>query len=171
LKTAHANIFGGKLMLRLISTSAEDTLNIGERLGKLLDRGDIICLSGDLGAGKTALTQGIANGMGVKDYVTSPTYTIINEYQGRIPLYHFDVYRLNDVEEMYELGYEEYFFGDGAVVVEWADIVKDIIPGERLWITILQSKNENSREIILEPTGEAYEEIVKGIEQHESTGS
>ncbi|MGE5630030.1 MAG: tRNA (adenosine(37)-N6)-threonylcarbamoyltransferase complex ATPase subunit type 1 TsaE [Caulobacteraceae bacterium] len=158
-------------MLRLISTSAEDTLNIGERLGRLLNRGNIICLSGDLGAGKTALTQGIAKGMDVKDYVTSPTYTIINEYQGRIPLYHFDVYRLNDVEEMYELGYEEYFFGDGAVVLEWADIVKEIIPGERLWITILKSKEENSREIILEPTGEEYDKIVKGMEHNENIGS
>lgn len=158
-------------MLKIISNSAEETQNIGERLGRLLKKGNIICLSGDLGAGKTALAQGIAKGMGVEEYVTSPTYTIINEYEGRIPLYHFDVYRLNDVEEMYELGYEEYFFGDGAVVVEWADIVKDIIPGERLWITILQSKDENSREIIMEPTGEDYEQIVKGMEQHENTGS
>lgn len=158
-------------MLKLISNSAEETLNIGERLGKFVNSGSIICLSGDLGAGKTALTQGIAKGMEVEDYVTSPTYTIINEYQGRIPLYHFDVYRLNDVEEMYELGYEEYFFGDGAVVVEWADIVRDIIPAERLWITILQGKDENTREIILEPTGEAYDKLVKGMEQHENTGS
>jgi tRNA threonylcarbamoyladenosine biosynthesis protein TsaE len=158
-------------MLKLISNSAEDTHNIGKKLGRLLRKGSIICLSGDLGAGKTALTQGIAKGMGVEEYVTSPTYTIINEYQGRIPLYHFDVYRLNDVEEMYELGYEEYFFGDGAVVVEWADIVRDIVPADRLWITILHTKDENSREIILEPTGEAYDEIVKGLEQNENTGS
>lgn len=158
-------------MLKIISNSAEATHKIGEKLGKLLSKGNILCLSGDLGAGKTALTQGIAKGMGVNEYVTSPTYTIINEYQGRIPLYHFDVYRLNDVEEMYELGYEEYFFGDGAVVVEWADIVRDIVPEERLWITILHAKDENSREIILEPTGETYEEIVKGLEQNENTGS
>jgi tRNA threonylcarbamoyladenosine biosynthesis protein TsaE len=158
-------------MLKIITNSAEETTYIGEQLGRLLIKGSIVCLSGDLGAGKTAFTQGIAKGMGVEDYVTSPTYTIINEYQGRLPLYHFDVYRLNDVEEMYELGYEEYFFGDGAVVVEWADIVRDIIPAERLWITILRAKDENSREIILEPTGEAYEQIMKGIEQHENTGS
>jgi tRNA threonylcarbamoyladenosine biosynthesis protein TsaE len=106
----------------------------------------------------------------VEDYVTSPTYTIINEYQGRLPLYHFDVYRLNDVEEMYELGYEEYFFGDGIVVLEWADIVRDIIPGDRLWITILNTKGDDSREIIMEPTGEVYDEIVKGIEHNENPG-
>lgn len=157
-------------MLKLITESAEETSKIGEQLGRLLGKGNIVCLSGDLGAGKTAFTQGIAKGMGVKDYVTSPTYTIINEYEGGLPLYHFDVYRLNDVEEMYELGYEEYFFGDGVVVLEWADIVRDIIPVERLWITILNTKGDNSREIIIEPTGETYDNIVKGMEHNENPG-
>jgi tRNA threonylcarbamoyladenosine biosynthesis protein TsaE len=157
-------------MLKLITESAEETSNIGEQLGRLLSKGNIICLSGDLGAGKTAFTKGIAKGLGVSDYVTSPTYTIINEYEGSLPLYHFDVYRLNDVEEMYELGYEEYFFGDGVVVLEWADIVRDIIPGERLWITILNSKGDDSREIIMEPTGESYVNIVKGMEHNENSG-
>ncbi|KUO74821.1 MAG: tRNA threonylcarbamoyladenosine biosynthesis protein TsaE [Clostridia bacterium BRH_c25] len=157
-------------MLKLNTECAEETLLLGEQLGRLLNTGSIVCLSGDLGAGKTAFTQGIAKGLGVEDYVTSPTYTIINEYEGRLPLYHFDVYRLNDVEEMHELGYEEYFFGDGVVVLEWADIVKDIIPRERLWITILNTKGDNSREIIMEPTGEAYDNIVKGMEQNENSG-
>jgi len=157
-------------MLRFVTESLEETLRIGERLGRLLNKGNIVCLSGDLGAGKTAFTQGVAKGMGVKDYVTSPTYTIINEYEGRLPLYHFDVYRLNDVSEMYELGYEEYFFGDGVVVLEWADVVREIIPGERLWITILNTKGNNSREIIMEPTGELYDNIVKGMEQNEDSG-
>jgi len=157
-------------MLRYNTESVEETSRIGEQLGRLLSRGNIICLSGDLGAGKTAFTQGIAKGLEVLDYVTSPTYTIINEYEGKLPLYHFDVYRLNNVEEMYELGYEEYFFGDGVVVLEWADIVRDIIPGERLWITILNTKGDNSREIIMEPTGEAYEKIMKGMEYNENTG-
>lgn len=158
-------------MLKYITGSVEETSKIGEKLGRLLDKGNIVCLSGDLGAGKTAFTKGIARGMDVQDYVTSPTYTIINEYEGRLPLYHFDVYRLNDVEEMYELGYEEYFFGDGAVVIEWADIVRDIIPVERLWITILNTKGDDSREIIIEPTGEAYDNIVKGMENNEDTCS
>ena len=157
-------------MLKFHTESAEETAKIGEGLGKLLSPGDIVCLSGDLGAGKTAFTQGIARGLEVKDYVTSPTYTIINEYEGRVPLYHFDVYRLNDVEEMYELGYEEYFFGDGVVVLEWADMVSDIIPEDRLWITILNTKGDNSREIIMEPAGEAYEAIMKGMESNENTG-
>lgn len=157
-------------MLKYLTKSTEETSKIGEQLGKLVDIGNIICLSGDLGAGKTAFTKGIAKGLGVEDYVTSPTYTIINEYEGRLPLYHFDVYRLNDVEEMYELGYEEYFFGDGVVVLEWADIVKEIIPKERLWITILNSKGDDSREIIMEATGEAYEKILKGMGQNEDPG-
>ncbi len=157
-------------MLKYITESVEETSKIGEQLGRLLSMGSIICLSGDLGAGKTAFTKGIAKGLGVDDYVTSPTYTIINEYQGRLPLYHFDVYRLNDVEEMYELGYEEYFFGDGVVVLEWADIVRDIIPRDRLWITILNTGGDDSREIIMEPTGEVYDNILKGMEQYENPG-
>lgn len=157
-------------MLKFVTESVEETAEIGEQLGRLLNTGNIICLSGDLGAGKTALTKGIAKGLGVEDYVTSPTYTIINEYQGRLPLYHFDVYRLNDVEEMYELGYEEYFFGDGVVVLEWADVVRDIIPKERLWITILNTHGNDFREIIMEPTGEAYDNMLKGMEKYENPG-
>jgi len=153
-------------MLKIISKSAEQTYKLGQELGRQLQQGDIICLTGDLGAGKTAFTKGIGVGLEIKEFITSPTYTIINEYNGRLPLYHFDVYRLEGVEEMYELGYEEYFFGDGAVVVEWADIVKEIIPQERLWITILRGKEEDSREIIFDGSGERYQNIVKELEQH-----
>ncbi|MDF2840796.1 MAG: putative hydrolase [Clostridia bacterium] len=156
-------------MLRIISKSAEQTYKLGESLGKILQQGDIICLTGDLGAGKTAFTKGIGAGLDIKEFITSPTYTIINEYNGSIPLFHFDVYRLEGVEEMYELGYEEYFFGDGAVVVEWADIVKDIIPQERLWITILRSKEEDSREIIFDASGERYQKIIEELGQHVNT--
>jgi tRNA threonylcarbamoyladenosine biosynthesis protein TsaE len=158
-------------MLKLVSNSVDETFQIGHKLGKLLVRGNILCLSGDLGAGKTAFTKGIGKGLEIQEYVTSPTYTIINEYEGRIPLYHFDVYRLESAEEMFELGYEEYFYGDGAVVLEWADNVKEIIPNERLWITILKTNNDNSREIILEPTGEPYCDIVKELDSIEDTGN
>ncbi|OGO77277.1 MAG: tRNA (adenosine(37)-N6)-threonylcarbamoyltransferase complex ATPase subunit type 1 TsaE [Clostridiales bacterium GWB2_37_7] len=156
-------------MLRIISKSAEQTYKLGEKLGKNLQQGDIICLTGDLGAGKTAFTKGIGAGLDVKEFITSPTYTIINEYNGSIPLFHFDVYRLEGVEEMYELGYEEYFFGDGAVVIEWADIVKDIIPQERLWVTILRSNEEDSREIIFDASGERYQNIVEELMQYADT--
>lgn len=153
-------------MLKIISKSAEQTYKLGEYLGKALQQGDIICLTGDLGAGKTAFTKGIGMGLDIKEFITSPTYTIINEYDGRISLFHFDVYRLEGVEEMYELGYEEYFFGDGAVVIEWADIVKDIIPQERLWITILRGKEENTREIMFDASGERYQKVIKELEQY-----
>ena len=151
-------------MFRITTKNAHETYNLGVKLGRLLDCGDIVCLTGDLGAGKTAFTKGIGIGLGVVDYITSPTYTIINEYSGRIPLYHFDVYRLESSEEMQELGYEEYFYGDGAVVLEWADMVKDMIPIERIWITILKVEDENSREILIEPTGDRYNQIVRGLE-------
>jgi tRNA threonylcarbamoyladenosine biosynthesis protein TsaE len=153
-------------MLKIISKNEEQTYRLGEYLGKVLQQGDIICLTGDLGAGKTAFTKGIGIGLDIKEFITSPTYTIINEYDGRIPLFHFDVYRLEGVEEMYELGYEEYFFGDGAVVIEWADIVKEIIPQERLWITILRGKEEDTREIMFDASGERYQKVIKELEQH-----
>ena len=153
-------------MLKIISKSEEQTYKLGEHLGKVLQQGDIICLTGDLGAGKTAFTKGIGIGLDIKEFITSPTYTIINEYEGRISLFHFDVYRLEGVEEMYELGYEEYFFGDGAVVIEWADIVKEIIPQERLWITILRGKEENIREIMFDASGERYQKVIKELEQY-----
>lgn len=153
-------------MLKIISKSAEQTYKLGECLGKVLKPGDIICLTGDLGAGKTAFTKGIGIGLDIAEFITSPTYTIINEYNGRIPLFHFDVYRLEGVEEMYELGYEEYFFGDGAVVIEWADIVKDIIPQERLWITILRGKEEDTREVMFDASGDRYQKVIKELEQY-----
>lgn len=153
-------------MLKIITKNEEQTYKLGEHLGKILQQGDIICLTGDLGAGKTAFTKGIGIGLDIKEFITSPTYTIINEYDGRISLFHFDVYRLEGVEEMYELGYEEYFFGDGAVVIEWADIVKDIIPQERLWITILRGKEEDTREILFDASGERYQRVIKELEQY-----
>lgn len=156
-------------MLRIFSKNAEDTYRIGESLGKLLFPGSIICLTGDLGAGKTAFTQGIGKGLGVKEHVISPTYTIINEYTtGRIPLYHFDVYRLGSSDEMYELGCDEYLYGDGATVLEWADSVDDVIPAERLWITIRKLESPDEREIIMEASGSAYDKLLKEMEKNEN---
>jgi len=155
-------------MLRLISKSAEDTYKIGERLGQLLFPGSIICLTGDLGAGKTAFTQGIGKGMGITEHIVSPTYTIINEYtSGRIPLYHFDVYRLGSSDEMYELGCDEYFYGDGATVLEWADNVDDVIPNEKLWITIRKLENPDEREIVFKAFGTDYEKLLEEMEKDE----
>ena len=111
-------------MKELKISSEQETRLFALDLAEKLDKGSLIALSGDLGTGKTALTKYIAEGLGVTETVTSPTFTIIQEYRsGRLPLYHFDVYRVNDEDELFELGYEEYFYGDGVCVVEWADLI------------------------------------------------
>lgn len=115
----------------------EETKHFGFELGKNAKSGDIYCLDGDLGVGKTIFTQGFAKGLGVEDeYITSPTFTIINEYEGRLKLYHFDVYRIGSLEEMDDTGYEDYFFGDGVCLVEWAKLIDELIPKEAVWIKI-----------------------------------
>ena len=115
----------------------EETKQFGCELGKNAKPGDIYCLDGDLGVGKTVFTQGFAKGLGVEDeYITSPTFTIINEYEGRLKLYHFDVYRIGSLEEMDDTGYEDYFFGDGVCLVEWAELIDELIPKEAVWIKI-----------------------------------
>lgn len=118
------------------SNSPEDTFALGEKLGSIVKKGDIICLNGDLGVGKTVFTKGLAKGLGVDDMVNSPTFTIVKEYMGRLPLYHFDVYRISDSSEMDEIGYEDYFFGDGVCIIEWPDIIWDIIPEYATYISI-----------------------------------
>lgn len=121
-----------------------DTREFGIELAKKLKPGDIIALIGDLGTGKTTLTKSIAEGLGIRDMITSPTFTIVQEYtEGRLPLYHFDVYRICDLEEMYELGYEEYFFGQGVCVVEWADLIMELIPEDSIVIRIAYGEKED----------------------------
>ncbi|MBW2558320.1 MAG: tRNA (adenosine(37)-N6)-threonylcarbamoyltransferase complex ATPase subunit type 1 TsaE [Deltaproteobacteria bacterium] len=132
----------------LISKSPGDTLDIGRIIGENLTGGDVVALTGELGAGKTCLTQGIAKGVGIPEgyYVTSPTFTLINEYPGRVPLYHMDVYRLSGSSDLEDMGHKEYFYGDGVVVIEWAEKVDDIIPAEALFIS-LEYCNGNKRKI------------------------
>lgn len=139
-------------MFKIITESQEATYEVGKKIGSLLKPGMIVCLSGDLGTGKTHLTKGIAIGMGIHDYITSPTYTLINEYMGAIPLYHFDAYRLENSDELNELGYTEYFYGNGVSVIEWADIISEVIPVERLWIIIHIEKSGNRR-IVFDASG------------------
>lgn len=130
-------------MLKYHSGSAEETVKLGQKLGRILQKNDTVCLAGDLGTGKTAFTGGIAKAIGVDGYITSPTFTIINEYEGMLPLYHFDVYRINSSDEMFEIGYDEYVSGDGITVIEWADNIRDILPDERIEVFIEKDDPNN----------------------------
>ena len=119
------------------SFSPEDTFRVGEQLAKDARPGDIYTLDGDLGVGKTIFTKGMAKGLGIEEPVTSPTFTILQEYEsGRLPLYHFDVYRIGDPEEMDEIGYEDYFYGQGICLIEWAGLIEELIPKEAVRICI-----------------------------------
>ena len=131
--------------------SEKETERIGEAIGRASEPGTVVALIGDLGTGKTTLTKSIARGLGVTETVTSPTFNIIREYKsGRIPLYHFDVYRIGDPDEMFELGYEEYFYGDGICVVEWADIIEELLPEDAVIIRIERGADEEEREYKIE---------------------
>ena len=123
-------------MERLTIHSEGEMSALGQALAGELHAGDVIAMTGNLGAGKTALTKSIARGLGITEMVTSPTFTILQEYRGRLPLYHFDVYRIEEEEEMFELGYEDYFYGQGVCVVEWADRVKGLLPENTLHVEI-----------------------------------
>ncbi len=127
-----------KETMTIIETnSPEETFAFGEALGQQAEPGQVICLDGDLGVGKTVFTQGFAKGLGITGPVNSPTFTIVQIYEeGRIPLYHFDVYRIGDVEEMDEIGYEDYFYGEGVALIEWSALIEEIIPEEAIHVTI-----------------------------------
>ena len=124
-------------MRKLILKNEDETRAFGLELGASLGKGDIVALIGDLGTGKTALTKYIAEGLGIQEVITSPTFTIVQEYEdGRLPFYHFDVYRIGAVEEMDEIGYEDYIQGEGVCLIEWANLIEEILPGERTQIVI-----------------------------------
>ena len=140
----------------------EETINLGFSIGNLLKSGDIICLTGDLGTGKTHITKGIAKGLGVKEHITSPTFTIVNEYDsGRLKLYHFDVYRVSEPDEIYAIGFDDYIFSDGVSIIEWANYIEEILPNEYLHILIEKdlSMGEDYRKITITPYGNKYNYI------------
>lgn len=149
--------------LDFISHSTEQTRRIGERLGRLLQSGDMVCLEGDLGTGKTCLTQGIGRGLGVSSTITSPTFIIVNEYllPGKAhKLYHIDLYRVQTAAEARTTGLEDYFYGDGVCVIEWAERIREILPDDRLWI-FLHYLDDTKRELKLDAQGERYQELLQ----------
>jgi tRNA threonylcarbamoyladenosine biosynthesis protein TsaE len=138
--------------------SANETVEVGFRLGSMLKVGDVVCLNGNLGTGKTALTTGIAKSLGISGYITSPTFTIVNEYNGKIPLYHFDAYRIADPDEMFEIGFEEYIEGNGVVVIEWADLIGEVLPQELIRVELMKDLQNgvDARIINAEFIGDKY---------------
>jgi tRNA threonylcarbamoyladenosine biosynthesis protein TsaE len=154
-----------------VSSSPLNTERFGRLLGGLLRPGDVVCLEGELGAGKTLLTRGIALGMGIEHPVSSPTYTLINEYPGNIPLYHFDAYRLESADDLYDIGGDDLLYGQGVSVIEWASRVEDALPAERLWIRIsISSGHASGRLIELTAVGDRYNSIVEGVISDEGIG-
>lgn len=123
--------------MKIETFSEKETFELGKKLGKEAKPGQVYALLGDLGVGKTILTKGFAEGLGITEPVSSPTFTIVQVYEeGRMPFYHFDVYRIGDIEEMDEIGYEDCFYGEGVCLVEWANLIEEIMPDDTIWITI-----------------------------------
>jgi len=145
-------------MEKIISDSPEKTVKLGIKIGKQLKKGSVVALSGEFGAGKTTLIKGIAKGLGVKDtkYVNSPSFVIVKEYKGRIPVYHFDVHRLNKSAELDTIGYEDYFYGEGVVLIEWADKITQLLPEKYLDIH-LSIKDSNTR--LIEVTNQVEPQV------------
>ena len=138
----------------------EETFEVGRTIGMNAKPGQIYTLTGDLGVGKTVFTQGVAAGLGITEPVNSPTFTIVQEYEdGRLPFYHFDVYRIGDLEEMEEIGYDDYFFGQGICLIEWAELIEEILPEKRIEVTIEKDleKGFEYRKITIEERGEKTE--------------
>jgi tRNA threonylcarbamoyladenosine biosynthesis protein TsaE len=147
----------------LKSRSAAETRRVGVLLGRHVEPGDLLLLCGDLGAGKTCLTQGIAKGLGINGYVRSPTFVLISIHQGRLPLYHMDIYRLDHVAEVLDLGLDEYLASDGVSVIEWADKAIEAFPQSCLRVT-LDYEGENERVLRLKPQGDRYERLVLQVQ-------
>jgi tRNA threonylcarbamoyladenosine biosynthesis protein TsaE len=145
------------MSLQVVSQSTIDTQALGEQLGGLLDAGDIVCLYGELGSGKTVLSKGIARGLGVadEDRVRSPSFVLIHRYQGRVPMYHADLYRLHGPADIADIGLREFLAGDGVAVIEWADKLETSLPSERLDI-VLAHQEEHTRLITVTPHGPRY---------------
>ena len=150
--------------LHIRTATPEETQAIGRRLGEQARPGDIFLLSGPLGAGKTCLTQGIAWGLGVAEYARSPTFVIMTRYRGRLTLYHFDLYRINDPLEAWDLGLDEQLFGDGACVVEWAERAEEVFPPDCLWIDLDYGEDGEGRTITISDPPQRYRPMLESLQ-------
>jgi len=147
--------------MTIVTRSRQETMALGRRLGALLEPGDVVALDGPLGSGKTTLTKGLAEGLGVEDprWVTSPTFVLVHEYPGRVPVYHIDAYRLSGPDDAEALGTDELFFGDGVAIVEWAERIADVLPPERLDIE-LSHVGDDARQLVFTGRGSRYASLV-----------
>ena len=151
-----------EIIMKIYIENVEKTIALGFILGKMLSAGMVICLDGDLGAGKTHFSKGIALGLEIEEDITSPTFTIVQEYRGRMELFHFDAYRLSGSEELYYIGFDDYLNKNGVIVIEWSNIVADILPKERLDIEINYAPDKG-RFFEFEPYGLEYEKLVEAL--------
>lgn len=154
----------------IYSSSEEETIKLGEELGKLLKPGTIVGLNGQLGAGKTVFVKGIARGLNTLEEPNSPTFVIMSKYEGKVPLYHFDLYRISSAEELEEIGYEDYFYGDGVTVVEWSDRVKEVFPDSTIKVEITipaeaERNSETLRKINIQGEGRWLSSFKNTVEQ------
>ncbi|MCE5286441.1 MAG: tRNA (adenosine(37)-N6)-threonylcarbamoyltransferase complex ATPase subunit type 1 TsaE [Pelosinus sp.] len=152
-------------MLVYKTQSPAETFLFGQKIAGLLTAGDVLCLAGDLGAGKTLFTQGLAQGMGFREDVTSPTFAIMNVYEAKIPIYHFDLYRLDYAEQLYDIGFEEYTGrnSSGMAVIEWPDKFPEALPDENLWIEITSGQYTEERLLRIKPNGEYYQKLCEEL--------
>ncbi len=157
-------------MFEVFTYSSEDTRRWGTITGNVLRRADVVCLFGSLGAGKTTFAQGIARGLGVTANVTSPTFNLVSEYEGRVPFFHIDAYRLHNIEEAYSIGLEEYFYSGGVTVVEWPENIVSILPPVYLRVEILP-QNGSARRLVYEPLGKRYEDVLEELKSIAHPGS
>ena len=149
-------------MLEFKTNNAKETEELGLRIGQALRGGEILAMTGDLGAGKTTMTKSLASGLDIDEHITSPTFTIVNEYEGRLKLFHFDVYRIADVEEMYDLGFEEYIYSGGVCIIEWSNLIEEILPDDTINIQILYI-DDNKRQINITGKGSKFENLKKEL--------
>lgn len=156
--------------MKLTTLSPQETFALARRLGEHAHPGTVLVLEGPLGAGKTSFVQGLARGLGIAGVVNSPTYTIIKEYRGRLPLFHFDLYRLEEPEELWELGLDEYFASGGVCALEWGERAAELLPSERLHIR-LEHQGESQRCIFFSPLGERHTQLAKELIKHADPGN